>query len=78
MVQKSQKAETTQLSILRKKNTIKIAFIEDKAYWVYNNAFYEADVIEGEIDNSTAIKIDATKLSSSQVQMLMSILDSIS
>lgn len=76
--QKSPKIPNSQLEQFRKKNTIKVAIVEDKAYWVHNNAFYEAKVIDGEIDNSTAEKIDASNMSSSKIRMLMSVLDSIS
>ena len=78
MNQKSPKIPNSQLEQFRKKNTIKVAIVEDKAYWVHNNAFYEAKVIDGEIDNSTAEKIDASNMSSSKIRMLMSVLDSIS
>lgn len=68
----------SQLEQFRKKNTVKVAIIGRKAYWVHENVFYETDVIDGHIDNTSAKPIDASKLTTKQVRMLMDVLDSIS
>jgi hypothetical protein len=72
------KIPDSQLEQFRKKNTIRIAIIGDKAYWVYDNTFYETDVVDGEIDREASRPIDTNKLSIKQVRMLMDVLDSIS
>lgn len=72
------KIHDSQLEQFRKKHTIKVAIIGDKAYWVHNNTFYETILVDGEIDNSQAKPIDANKLTTKEVRMLMDILDSIS
>lgn len=69
--------EETQLDKIRKKNTIKVAIADDKAYWVYENTFYESDVIDGHIDNDNARPVDAHKLSSKELTDLLIILDGI-
>lgn len=68
----------SQLEQFRKKNTVRIAIIGDKAYWVHDNTFYETDVVDGEIDRESSRPIDTSKLSIKQVRMLMNVLDSIS
>ena len=68
----------SQLDRIRKKNIIRVAIVEKKAYWVHDNVFYEAEVIDGEINNNDAKPIDATNLSQSQIKKLMDILDRIS
>ena len=68
----------SQLEQFRKKNTVKVAIIGRKAYWVHDNVFYETDVVDGEIDNMSAKPIDASKLTTKQVRLLMNVLDSIS
>jgi len=69
--------EESQLDKVRKKNTIRVAFADDKAYWVYDNTFYETDVIDGYLDNDNARPVDAHKLSSKELADLLIILDGI-
>ena len=68
----------SQLDKVRKKNIIRVAIHGKKAYWVHENIFYEADVVDGHIDNSEAKPIDAHKLSEKELERLLKILDSIS
>ena len=53
---------------------IRVALYEDKAYWVHDNVFYEADVVR-EPDFSTAQPIDTMSLSPRQLDELLIILD---
>lgn len=68
---------SSQLEKLRRENTIRIAIVDDKAYWVHNNTFYETEIINGKINNDGARPIDAHKLSSKQLNNLLEILDNI-
>lgn len=67
----------TQLEQLREKNTIRVAIVGNKAYWVHENTFYESDVVDGSIDNSAARPINAHKLSKNEIVDLLDILDQI-
>lgn len=69
--------EMSQLERIRDKNTVRVAIVGDKAYWVHDNTFYESDIIDGSIDNSAARAIDAHKLSTKQLVKLLEILDQI-
>lgn len=67
----------TQMQKIRAKNTIKVAIVGDKAYWVHNNTFYESDVVDGYVDNYAARPINAHKLSKKELNNLLDILDKI-
>lgn len=55
-------------------DTIRVAFYGNKAYWVYENVFYEAETIP-EPDFDTARPIDTSSMSSGQLRQLFTILD---
>jgi hypothetical protein len=57
--------------------SVSIAVIEDKAYWVINNIFYQADVINGEIDRSSSKPINAFNMSHRDVTKMLFILDNL-
>lgn len=40
------------------KNKLRVVFTDDKAYWIRNNAFYQADLVDGLVDESTAKIVD--------------------
>ena len=67
----------SQLHRLRKRNAMTVAIVEDKAYWVHDNVFYETDVVDGEIVRENAKQVDAFSLSSEQFSHLLDILDNI-
>lgn len=57
--------------------SVKVAIIEDKAYWVSNNIFYEADYIDDEIIKDDAHPVDAFDMDFRDVAKMMIILDNI-
>lgn len=65
----------TQSQKIREKNIIKVAIIKDKAYFVHENTFYTAKLIDGEVDRSSASPINAFDISKKEMQKLLSILD---
>jgi hypothetical protein len=67
-----------QLEVVRKRNVIRVAIMQNKAYWVHDNIFYEADVVDGYINNEDARPINAHSLSQKEFNTLLNILDSIS
>jgi len=56
---------------------LKVAIVEDKAYWVVNNMFYEADVVDEEIVKEEARPVNAFDMNVRDVNKMMTILDSI-
>lgn len=53
---------------------IRVAVYDEKAYWVYDNVFYESDVTR-EPDFTTARPIDTMNLAPKDLNKLMNILD---
>lgn len=56
---------------------LKVAIVEDKAYWVVNNTLYEADVVGEEIIKEEARPVDAFDMDFKEVTKMMTILDNI-
>lgn len=70
--------KNTQSKKHSERNTTKIITTPDnKVYWVANNVFYCADMIDGEFDPATAKPIDTQNLSKKQLNELLFILDTL-
>jgi hypothetical protein len=48
----------TQSRKILEKNQIRIIFSENRAYWIKNNMFLQADLVDGEVDDSTTKVVD--------------------
>lgn len=59
------------------KNTIKVLFVGDKAYWVANNIFYAADVFNGDVDIETANPINTEDMTKKDIEKMLFILDNL-
>ena len=59
------------------KNTVKVIFIEDKAYWVSNNIFYCAEAISGNVNIDTTTPVDTTNMSKKDIDKMLFILDNL-
>lgn len=53
----------TQSRELIPKNSIRVIFADNYAYWIKDNKFYQAVVVNGEIDNSTTKVVDTMGMS---------------
>lgn len=53
---------------------VRVAVYDEKAYWVYDNVFYEAEVVR-EPDFETARPIDTATMPEKKMQELFAILD---
>lgn len=58
-------------------NVVRIAMLDDKAYWVQDNIFYEADMIDGNPDIESARPVDAMTISEKEIDKLLFILDTL-
>jgi hypothetical protein len=67
----------TQLEKIREKNIIRVAIVDNKAYFVHENTFYTAEIVNGEVDRSSASPINAFDMSKKEIKKLLSILDNI-
>jgi hypothetical protein len=68
----------SQIEKLIDKQSVNVAIVNDKAYWVYNNTFYSASIKnDGEIDTDNAIPVDVFSASKKEAVNLLKILDSL-
>ena len=70
-VQKSQSVKHIE------KNTIKVIFVEGKAYWVNNSIFYCAEAINGNVNMDTTVPVDTTNMSKRDIEKMLFILDNL-
>lgn len=56
-------------------NRVKVIITEDKAFWVMNNSFYTADVVEGSIDKESTQVVDTFNLDPDELDKMLFILD---
>lgn len=58
-------------------DAISVAYVEDTAYWVFNNTFYQADIIDGYVDKSSSRPVDTFKMSNKELLKMLFILDNL-
>jgi hypothetical protein len=58
-------------------NTVKVIFIEGKAYWVSNNIFYCAELDGDTVSPDTAQPVDTTNMSKKDIDKMLFILDNL-
>lgn len=56
---------------------VRVAVIDNKAYWVYNNIFYEADADGEDPDFESARPIDTMNMPFKELNKLLHILDTL-
>jgi hypothetical protein len=62
---------------LKKKSTLSVTIIKNKAYWVFDNILYEADVHpSGEILSDEAIPVDVINMPENKLNQIIKIVDS--
>lgn len=71
------KVHTNQLDRLRAQKVLRVAIRHNKAYWVFNNTFFVADIENHRIMQDTARPLDASELSDSEIESLFKTLDEI-
>jgi hypothetical protein len=58
-----------------KKTQVRVLITGDKAYWIRDNAFYSADVEDGEIVKDSTSKVDTMGMDSVQLEEMAFIVD---
>jgi len=71
------KPETKYEDSMDEDGVVRVAMLEDKAYWVQDNIFYEADMIDGNPDIESARPVDAMTISEKEIDKLLFILDTL-
>lgn len=54
---------------------VRIVFYNDNAYWLYDNVFYTAKVINGSVDHETAKVVDTMSMSNVELKELAYIVE---
>jgi hypothetical protein len=72
---KLQANKKTQSRIHTNKSTMRVLFIEDKAYWIKQNTFYTADVVDGLVDETTTSKVDTMGMNKVQLEEMSFIVE---
>jgi hypothetical protein len=65
----------TQSTVHYSKNTLKILFLGKFAYWIKDNSFYMADIINEEIDHDTTREVDIMTMDTVQLEKMIYIVE---
>lgn len=67
----------TQITKRTEENAVRIIAVDDMAYWVVDNVFYVADIVDNQPDLSTARPIDTSNMSKKDIDKMLFILDNL-
>lgn len=67
--------KVTQMSERLDKDSVNVIVLDNKAYWVVNNIFYNAEYIDGNINTETIEPINTDGLSRKDLDKMLLILD---
>jgi len=57
------------------KNNFKVIIVDNQAYWIKDNIFYQAPMIDQSIDKESAQQVDTTDMNKVQLDQMLFILD---
>jgi hypothetical protein len=57
------------------KNSVRVLFVSDKAYWIKDNGFYTANVVDGLVEEESTTRVDIMTMSSVQLKEMSFIVD---
>lgn len=73
-----QNQKKRQSNVHNKGNVVRVIRTPDsKAYWVEDNIFYYADVVDGQFDPTEKKAVDTSELSKKEINKLLFILDNL-
>ncbi len=65
----------SQSKIRQEKENVRVIIVENEAYWVKDNAFYTAPLINDLIHKDAAVQVDTTHMDKVQLDKMLFILD---
>ena len=65
----------SQSKIRQEKENVRVIIVENEAYWVKDNAFYTAPLINDLIYKDAAVQVDTTHMDKVQLDKMLFILD---
>lgn len=69
------KQKTTQATNYYDNMYIRIAYVGKKAYWIHDNSFFVADIVNGEVDDSTTRQVDTMSMSQLELNQMLYIIE---
>ena len=61
----------------KEEEPISVAYLEDTAYWVLDNTFYQADIVDGYVDKESSRPVDVFEMSNGDLLKMLYILDNL-
>jgi hypothetical protein len=65
----------TQSAKHQEDSTTKVIVVDDEAYWIKNNTFYKAPLVNQKIDKDSAERVDTTNMDKVQLDKMLFIVD---
>lgn len=65
----------SQSKIRKAKENVRVIIVEDTAYWIKDNAFYTAPMIDNLISKDSAIQVDTIHMDKVQLDKMLFIMD---
>jgi hypothetical protein len=65
----------SQSKIRKEKENVKVIIVEDTAYWIKDNAFYTAPMVNNLISKDSAIQVDTIHMDKVQLDKMLFIMD---
>ena len=65
----------SQSKIRKEKENVKVIILEDIAYWIKDNAFYTAPMVDNLINKDSAIQVDTIHMDKVQLDKMLFIMD---
>lgn len=57
------------------KNTIRVLFVKEKAYWIQDNKFYSANHEDGVVDKETTLEVDIMGMNKVQLNEMVFVVE---
>jgi hypothetical protein len=70
-----QKPKKTQASQYISRNSVKAIAVEDQIYWIADNAFYTANIVDGDIQENSTRLVDTMAMDKVQLEKMIFIVD---
>lgn len=67
--------QETQAQKHEKKIRVKVIIMDDQAYWVKDNVFYTANMLDGDVNKNTTREVDTMTMNKVQLDKMMFIMD---
>jgi hypothetical protein len=71
------KTLTSQLKKRKEEKVTQVIILGNNAYWVSDNVFYVGSAVDGEVNPDTAVPLDTSELSKTDINKLLFILDTL-